>query len=193
MTLRSLLCLIACLTAAPIAAHAQAPALQASAWTDYAKPKPIPIYGGQDCKPADPSGCAEAWRKLLAIFGQEALDAPTGGRTYRAMIGHGPADPNLYLLRLDIAADGRATVTTSFKGQPGQGASFSNAKVEAFDAALAASTFDKSAPSTALAVCKDGQSPVIFEALVEDRYKVVVDGCGLEPGLARALAALTGG
>lgn len=185
---------VALLAASVVATSAVAadPGFQASAWTDYAKPKPIPLYAAA-CKVSEAKGCPEAWTRLLAAVDQSVLDAPSGGRAFRAIIGHGADDPNAYVVRLDIAADGRATVTTRFRGQPGQGASLSNAKVEVFDAALARSKFDKAEPSDIVHVCNDGGQRTVFEALVDDRYKFAVEECGDEAGLASALAVLQGG
>ena len=83
---------------------------QVSAWTDFNKPRAKPTAFG-----------AADWTQWLQRYGEGELDSSPGGRAYRlAFIEGDVGDPTL--VRLDIAAEGRATVTTKTPGQPSRSA-----------------------------------------------------------------------
>jgi hypothetical protein len=97
----------------------------------------------------------------------------------------------LYIVRLDIAADGRATLTSSYpKGQPSI-RNLPNDRVDAFLKALEASQLKDAQPAPRSGVCKGDET--VFEAIVEDRYRYVVQPCGDEAGLTKAVEILRAG
>jgi hypothetical protein len=146
-----------------VASAASAAGYAASDWTDYGKPRPA------------------ALSNLLKSQEKEPLDAASGGQSYRLIQGAS-------VTRLDIAADGRATLNAT--GKPS--ANLSNAKLEAFLAALDASRFKTAASAPALAEVCSNDIEISFEALVDDRYRAVAE-CGDPLGLKPALDVLRAG
>ncbi|CAN5143949.1 hypothetical protein BH11PSE2_BH11PSE2_10100 [soil metagenome] len=171
------------------AAFAAGPAYHASDWTDYSQTRPVPetIYAGNDCK--DAKCRKDAWLKMLSDRGETDLDSPPGGRSYRALVDGYQVGLGLYIVRLDIAADGRATVTSSYPKQEPRIRAMPIPQIEAFDAAIAQSQLAKATASPKTRDCKDGDETV-FEALVEDRYRFIVQPCADEAGLNRAIDIL---
>lgn len=146
-----------------VASAASAAGYAASEFVDYGKPRPAPLS------------------KLLESQAKDPLDAASGGQSFRLVQGAN-------VIRLDIAGDGRATLNAT--GKPP--ASFSNAKLEAFLAALEASQFKTAAKAPALTENCAGDIEISFEALVEDRYRAVAE-CGDPLGLKPAMDILRAG
>lgn len=174
-----------------VAPAAGAAAYSASEWVDYGKPRPAPL-SSYACAEATADCEAKGWDKLLQSRGEAALDAASGGQSYRVIVDDPKAGKGLFFARLEIAADGRATLTRSYAGEKPAGTSLRNDKLEAFLAALDASQFKTAAAKAgAAAACKDSFE-IVFEALVEDRYRAVVE-CGDELGLLKAVDLLRAG
>lgn len=158
-------------------AFAISPGAQVSPWTDFNKPRPAPAQY-QDA----------AWAKVLQRLEEGELDSPPGGRAYRFVFKEGAGEPGS--VRLDIAADGRATVTTKSPGQPSRSANLPNSSIEAFDAAVATAGLAAAAPAAAEVAPCPGGAPLVFEAMVEDRYRYVAEPCWTGASLRPALDVL---
>jgi hypothetical protein len=165
-----------------------------SGWLDAAGPRPAPDsrYFGEDCSPSGPADCRlKAWRDLLAARGHTELSAPAGGRSYRYLVDHYDHGLGLKIVRLDVAADGKATFTASYPRGRATARPLSGDVVTAFEAALAKSRFSAAGvQKVGEAVCEGDET--VFEAVVGGRYKVVIEPCGDEAGLDKAMAVLDG-
>jgi hypothetical protein len=181
----SLLALIAALLATPV----QAAGYHSSGWVAYGKPRAAPeiVLTTKDC--GEPACRTQAWKKLLEGRGETELDAPIGGASYRVLA---PGPQGLYVGRLDISGDGRATLTESLAGQPPKARNLPSAKLEAFLAAVEASQFKAAQAAPRSAECTFAHD-LVFEALVDEGYKFVVQPCADEAGLAKAVEILRGG
>lgn len=135
---------------------------------------------------------ARNWPELLKARGEAPLTAPAGGRSYRFMADIYAHGLGLKIVRLDVDAAGKATITWSRpRGRPNSHA-VSSETLAAFDAALAGSRLDKTgAQKIDEATACEGDETV-FEAVVGGRYKAIVEPCGDEAGLDKALAVLDG-
>jgi hypothetical protein len=121
-------------------------------------------------------------KDLLARLGQGELTAGDGP-SYRAIVSGSE------VLRLEVAGDGRATLTATDKAGKKDSRFFSNRQLDALDAALSESGGPSEAPAVPAACQPD--SGIIFETIIEGRYKYAVE-CGGGP-LAKAVQILRGG
>jgi hypothetical protein len=165
-----------------------------SGWLDAAASRTAPDtrYAGGDCAPPGVNACRlAAWRELLSSRGEAELAAPAGGRSYRYMADIYAHGLGLKIVRLDVDAAGKGTITWSRpRGRPSSHP-VSASTLAAFDTALAASRFDKAGVQRVERIACDGDETV-FEAVAGGRYKEVVEPCGDEAGLDKALAVLDG-
>lgn len=137
-------------------------------------------------------GCRDtAWIRLLEDRRERPLTAAPGGRAYRYFVDYYEVGLGLKIVRLEVTADGAATLSWSYPGSPPQSRAISPQTLAAFDAALAASRFDAAEVSAAPTCVADGDE-VVFEAVANGRYKFVVEPCGGEAGLRRAMDILDG-
>jgi hypothetical protein len=120
-------------------------------------------------------------RDRLAKLGQSDLVAGDGP-TYRAATGAGE------VLLLQVAGDGRATLTAQDKTGKADGRAVSNRQLDALDAALADAGFNGERPLMAEG-CKPG-AEIVFETIIDGRYRYAVQ-CEGGP-LDKALALLRG-
>jgi len=95
----------------------------------------------------------------------------------------------LKIVRMDIDATGKGTLTWSYTRRRATVHPVSAEVVAAFDAALTSSSFPGAdVRKVERVACTDDET--IFEAVVGGRYKVVIEPCGDEAGLDRAMAVL---
>jgi hypothetical protein len=116
--------------------------------------------------------------EVLSRLGQGELTAGDGP-SYRAVVGGSE------VFSLQVAGDGRATLTATDKTGKKETRFVSNRQLDALDAALGAAPFGGAAP----AQCKP-ESGIIFETLIDGRYQSAVE-CGGGP-LAKAVEILRG-
>ena len=165
-----------------------------SGWLDAARPRAAPDsrYAGRDCAGPAASACRlVAWREFLTSRGEVELSAPAGGRSYRFMIDRYSFGLGLKVMRLDVDAAGEASLTSSYPRRPAAGRRVPADVLAAFDAALATSKFSAAgAKKIGRAACEGDET--IFEAVVGGRYKLVIEPCGDEAGLDKAMAVLDG-
>ena len=130
---------------------------------------------------ATPAFAQGPLKAFLTGLGQGELVAGDGP-SYRAIVN------GAEVLRLDVAGDGRATLTTSDKTGKTDSRFFTNRQLDALDAALGQAGGPSEAPTIA-AGCKP-ETGIIIETIVEGRYKYAVE-CGGGP-LAKAVEILRG-
>ena len=186
--------LTAVLVAAAAPAATSGQGFASSGWLDAAAPRSAPDtrYIGGDCALEGVAACRlGAWRELLTSRGHTELFAPAGARSYRYLVDHYTYGLGLKIVRLDIDAAGKATFTSSYPRGRAAGRPVPAEVVAAFDAALARSRFSQAGVQKLERVDCDGDETV-FEAVVAGRYKVVVEPCGDEVGLDKAMAVLDG-
>ena len=117
-------------------------------------------------------------KDVLARLGQGELTA-SDGPGYRAIVGG-------EVLRLEVAGDGRATLTVTDKTGKKDSRFFSNRQLDALDAALTDAALSGATP----AGCQP-EAGIIVETLIEGRYRYGVE-CAPGP-LAKAVQILRGG
>jgi hypothetical protein len=130
---------------------------------------------------ATPALAASPLKDVLARLGQGELVA-SDGPSYRAIVG------GAEVMRLQVAGDGRATLTMTDKTGKTDSGFFTNRQLDALDAALGEARLN----GETMAVpegCKP-ETGIIFETLAEGRYRYGVE-CGGGP-LAKAVEILRG-
>ena len=126
---------------------------------------------------ATPALAQAPLKEILTRLGQGELTA-SDGPSYRAIVGGSE------VLRLQVAGDGRATLTAEKAGKT-EIRSISNRQLDALDAAL-----ETAGLNGTVETCKP-EAEIVFESIIEGRHAYTVQCDG--GALSKAVAILRGG